>query len=58
MNLKFGTGGLRAIMESVLLDLMYEIPDAKDVSEVVITDKVINGNGKPILVRSSESKTA
>lgn len=55
---KTGARGLRAIMESVLLDLMYEIPDAKDVSEVVITDKVINGNGKPILVRSSESKTA
>ena len=55
---KTGARGLRAIMESVLLDLMYEIPDAKDVNEVVITDKVINGNGKPILVRSSESKTA
>ena len=47
--------GLNALLN---FNESIEIPDAKDVSEVVITDKVINGNGKPILVRSSESKTA
>ena len=55
---KTGARGLRAIMEGILLELMYEIPDSKDVTEVIITDKVVNGTGKAILVRSSESKTA
>ena len=55
---KTGARGLRAIMEGLLLELMYQIPDAKDVTEVVITDKVVNGTGEPILVRSTESKSA
>ncbi|MBQ8869919.1 MAG: ATP-dependent Clp protease ATP-binding subunit ClpX [Alphaproteobacteria bacterium] len=55
---KTGARGLRAIMEGLLLDLMYQIPDTKDVTEVVITDKAVNGNGEPILVRSTESKSA
>ena len=55
---KTGARGLRAIMEGILLELMYEIPDMKDVTEVIITDKVINGEGEAILVRSTDSKTA
>lgn len=55
---KTGARGLRAIMEGILLDLMYEIPDAKDVTEVIITDKVITGKSKAILVKNTESKTA
>ena len=55
---KTGARGLRAIMEGLLLDLMYQIPDAKDVTEVIITDKVVNGVGEPILVSSTESKSA
>ena len=55
---KTGARGLRAIMEGLLLELMYEIPDTDDVTEVVITDKVVNGTGKAILVRSTESKSA
>lgn len=55
---KTGARGLRAIMEGILLDLMYEIPDTKDVTEVIITDKVITGKSKAILVKNTESKTA
>ncbi len=55
---KTGARGLRAIMEGILLDLMYEIPDTSDVIEVIINDKVINNTGQPILIRSTESKTA
>ena len=54
----FGGAKVRAIMEGILLELMYEIPDMKDVTEVIITDKVINGEGEAILVRSTDSKTA
>lgn len=39
---KTGARGLRAIMEDNLLELMYEIPDKKEVAEIVIDEKVIN----------------
>ena len=44
-----GTGarGLRAIMETVLLDTMYELPTQKDIAEVIINDKVVNKGAKP-----------
>ena len=38
---KTGARGLRAIMEDNLLELMYDIPDKKDVSEIVINEDVI-----------------
>ncbi len=42
---KTGARGLRAIMEDNLLELMYDIPDKKDVAEIIIDENVIN-NGK------------
>ena len=50
--LKRGTGarGLRAIMESILLDVMYELPNLKNVAKVVVDEKVITENSKPQLV--------
>ena len=60
---KTGARGLRAIMEDNLLELMYEIPDMKDVVEIVVDEKVINDGAEPKLVRgkreeNSEEKTA
>ncbi|HUU28018.1 MAG TPA: ATP-dependent Clp protease ATP-binding subunit ClpX [archaeon] len=50
--LKRGSGarGLRAVMEEVMLDLMYEMPSRKDVEEVMITRKVIEQKEKPLLI--------
>ena len=60
---KTGARGLRAIMEDNLLELMYEIPDMKDVVEIIVDEKVINDGAEPKLVRgkreeNSEEKTA
>lgn len=55
---KTGARGLRAIMEGLLLNLMYEIPDKKDVTEIIISEKVITENAEPILVRKPDSKSA
>ncbi len=44
---KTGARGLRAIMEEILLEHMYEIPDMPDVAEIVIDEKVINDNKSP-----------
>jgi ATP-dependent Clp protease ATP-binding subunit ClpX len=46
---KTGARGLRSIMESILLDIMYELPSYKNVEEVIISKEVIEGTSKPIL---------
>jgi ATP-dependent Clp protease ATP-binding subunit ClpX len=51
---KTGARGLRAILEEVMLDLMYELPSLKNVKECVITEEVINGSAKPILLYDNE----
>jgi ATP-dependent Clp protease ATP-binding subunit ClpX len=47
-----GTGarGLRAIMEEVLLNVMYDVPSRKDVGRVVITAEVVRDNVNPTLL--------
>ncbi|MCL4218234.1 MAG: ATP-dependent Clp protease ATP-binding subunit ClpX, partial [Candidatus Hydrogenedentes bacterium] len=45
-----GARGLRAILEEVMLDLMYEIPSRKDVQEVIITEGVIQNKEEPLIV--------
>lgn len=49
---KTGARGLRAIMEECLLELMYEIPDMPEVSEIIINDKVINECKKPQFIKA------
>lgn len=44
---KTGARGLRAILEENLLELMYDIPDKKDVVEIIVDDKVINDKKEP-----------
>jgi ATP-dependent Clp protease ATP-binding subunit ClpX len=47
-----GTGarGLRAIMEEVLLPVMYDIPSRTDVAKVVITEQTVRENVNPTIV--------
>jgi ATP-dependent Clp protease ATP-binding subunit ClpX len=47
--LKTGARALRSIMESIMLDIMYQLPDYKDVEEVIITPAVVTGKSKPKL---------
>ncbi len=46
-----GTGarGLRAIVEEVMLDVMYELPSKEAVNKVVITSEVVNNDEDPVL---------
>ena len=44
---KTGARGLRAIMEEVMLDIMYEVPSQQEIKEVVITEDVILKKGEP-----------
>jgi ATP-dependent Clp protease ATP-binding subunit ClpX len=58
--LKRGTGarGLRAILEDVMLDVMYELPSIPDLSECVVTRDVILGLERPILVSERKAESA
>ena len=60
MARKTGARGLRSILESVLLDTMYEIPSLEGVTKVVIDESVIAGDSEPLLIYSQqdESKVA
>jgi ATP-dependent Clp protease ATP-binding subunit ClpX len=52
---KSGARGLRAILEEVMLDVMYEIPSQKGIKECLINDDVIEKNGKPVLIYEKQS---
>jgi ATP-dependent Clp protease ATP-binding subunit ClpX len=56
MARKTGARGLRTILEKVLLDTMYDLPSMDDVSKVVIDDKVIRGESKPLFIYETEQR--
>jgi ATP-dependent Clp protease ATP-binding subunit ClpX len=47
---KTGARGLRAILEEVMLEVMYEVPSQKLIKEVIVTEDVINGKSQPIRI--------
>ena len=57
-----GTGarGLRAVLEQIMLNVMYDLPDRPDVHEVVITRETIEDGAEPLLLlgRDAERKEA
>lgn len=55
---KTGARGLRAILEDVMLDVMYEVPSLRDVKECLITEDVIVKKEKPILIYEKHAETA
>jgi len=54
MARKTGARGLRTILETVLLDTMYELPSMRNVSRIVIDETVIEGQTKPYVVYGSD----
>jgi ATP-dependent Clp protease ATP-binding subunit ClpX len=51
---KTGARGLRGVLESAMLDIMYEIPSKGNVKECIINEKVITSSGTPDLVFRTE----
>jgi ATP-dependent Clp protease ATP-binding subunit ClpX len=58
--LKRGTGarGLRAILEEVMLEIMYELPSIQGLKECVITREVILSHEQPVLVSEPKEQSA
>jgi ATP-dependent Clp protease ATP-binding subunit ClpX len=47
---KSGARGLRAIMENIMLDVMYDIPSQPNIKEVLISEEVVSRNAQPIVL--------
>lgn len=51
---KMGARGLRAILENILLDTMYELPSLEGINKVVIDESAATNSSKPILIYDQE----
>ena len=55
---KSGARGLRAILEDIMLEIMYDLPTSQDVEECIISEEVITKKASPIMVYSNKQETA
>jgi ATP-dependent Clp protease ATP-binding subunit ClpX len=58
LNRKTGARGLRTIMETILLDTMFDLPGLDGVEEVVINREVVEGRAKPLYIYSERREDA
>jgi ATP-dependent Clp protease ATP-binding subunit ClpX len=56
MQRKTGARGLRTILETALLDMMYDLPTLRNVQKVVVDETVIEGQSKPYVVYRTEEE--
>jgi ATP-dependent Clp protease ATP-binding subunit ClpX len=54
LNRKSGARGLRAILENVMLDIMYDLPSMTGVQECVVGEEVINRGESPLLLYENQ----
>jgi ATP-dependent Clp protease ATP-binding subunit ClpX len=55
---KTGARGLRSILETALLDTMYELPGLENVEKVVIDENMIENGGHPLLIYADQPKVS
>ena len=55
---KTGARGLRSIMESVMMDTMYEIPSDDTIEECVVTKAAVDGESEPLTIHDESLKKA
>jgi len=53
-----GARGLRAVLESLMLDLMYDVPSMSNITKVVITKAMVNGEQGPKIIYNDKEKSA
>ena len=51
---KTGARGLRSILESVMNEVMFEIPSDDTISKCIITKEAVDGTGKPVIEYRTE----
>jgi len=55
---KTGARGLRSILETILLDTMYDLPGLESVEQVVIGPEVVEGKSRPLYIHGDRNKDA
>jgi ATP-dependent Clp protease ATP-binding subunit ClpX len=55
---KTGARALRAIIENVMMDVMYEVPSSEDIKKVILPEGIIEGGKHPILLSEEDVKKA
>jgi ATP-dependent Clp protease ATP-binding subunit ClpX len=55
---KSGARGLRAILEEIMLEVMYEIPSQKGIRECLVTEETVIKKDKPILIYEKQAESA
>ncbi len=55
---KSGARGLRAIMENIMLEIMYDMPSQPNIKEVVISEDVVEKHDPPIVVYTKAAESA
>jgi ATP-dependent Clp protease ATP-binding subunit ClpX len=55
---KTGARGLRSIIESILLDTMFDLPSIEGVDEVVISREVVEGTARPLYIYAERARVA
>src|SRR6188472_1815366 len=55
---KSGARGLRAIMENIMLDIMYDMPSQPNIKEVVVSEDVVEKHEPPIVVYTKAAESA
>ena len=58
MERKTGARGLRSIMETSLMDLMYKAPSDSTIRKAIITKETVEGTGEPEIIRGEEPEQA
>jgi len=56
IELKTGARALRAIMENLMLEVMFDLPQREDVLEVVIDEGVVKGRRRPVLKKTPRAE--
>jgi ATP-dependent Clp protease ATP-binding subunit ClpX len=58
--LKKGTGAraLRGLIEKLMLDVMYDVPESSDILDIKITKAAVLGDSKPIIRRKQDAEAA
>ena len=55
---KAGARGLRSIIESAMLDIMYELPSQSNIKECIVSEETITHKEKPIVLYEKKAETA
>ena len=53
---KTGARGLRSIMESILLETMFELPSLEGVEEIVVNNEVVEGRAQPLYIYADRAE--